>query len=161
MCGRCSHQRRTQLQYAEPATPIIVLYAPATVLRATLPDGWTKWQNAVLEEDLNVFMAKPAPLFDDDAAGSGHDTACLSTRRTVSRFDMVRRVHLPAWNASQVKLNKQTLYEKIFNICLLSRRRLHRLQRQKRRRRQRIPALNSVQIVGSQAVQCRRTEKEA
>lgn len=109
LCGPLFVINGGQLQYTGMTTQFIVLYAfTGEPFSESNLAGWLdKWQNAVLEKTSTSSPAKPAPLFDDDAAGSGHDTALPQYKANrVARFDMDWRSILPAWNASQVKLNK-------------------------------------------------------
>ena len=109
LCGPLFVISGGQLQYTGLTTQIIVLYAfTGEPFSEDNLAGWLdKWQNAVIEKTSMSSPAKPAPLFDDDAAGSGHDTALPQYKANrVARFDMDWRSILPAWNASQVKLNK-------------------------------------------------------
>ena len=109
LCGPLFVISGGQLQYTGLTTQIIVLYAfTGEPFSEDNLAGWLdKWQNAVIEKTSTSSPAKPAPLFDDDAAGSGHDTALPQYKANrVARFDMDWRSILPAWNASQVKLNK-------------------------------------------------------
>ncbi|WP_314648056.1 DUF4302 domain-containing protein [Prevotella multiformis] len=109
LCGPLFVINGGQLQYTGLTTQIIVLYAfTGEPFSEDNLAGWLdKWQNAVIEKTSTSSPAKPAPLFDDDAAGSGHDTALPQYKANrVARFDMDWRSILPAWNASQVKLNK-------------------------------------------------------
>ena len=109
LCGPLFAISGGQLQYTGLTTQIIVLYAftGEPFSESNLAGWWDKWQNAVIEKTSTSSPAKPAPLFGDDAAGSGHDTALPQYKANrVARFDMDWRSILPAWNASQVKLNK-------------------------------------------------------
>lgn len=109
LCGPLFVISGGQLQYTGLTTQIIVLYAftGEPFSEDNLAGWWDKWQNAVIEKTSTASPAKPAPLFDDDAAGSGHDTALPQYKANrVARFDMDWRSILPAWNVKQVKPNK-------------------------------------------------------
>ncbi|QUB72229.1 DUF4302 domain-containing protein [Prevotella multiformis] len=109
LCGPLFVISGGQLQYTGLTTQIIVLYAftGEPFSESNLAGWWDKWQNAVIEKTSTSSPAKPAPLFDDDAAGSGHDTALPQYKANrVARFDMDWSALLPSWNVKQVKPNK-------------------------------------------------------
>lgn len=109
LCGPLFVISGGQLQYTGLTTQIIVLYAftGEPFSEDNLAGWWDKWQNAVIEKTSTSSPAKPAPLFDDDAAGSGHDTALPQYKANrVARFDMDWSALLPSWNVKQVKPNK-------------------------------------------------------
>lgn len=109
LCGPLFAISGGQLQYTGLTTQIIVLYAftGEPFSEDNLAGWWDKWQNAVIEKTSTSSPAKPAPLFDDDAAGSGHDTALPQYKANrVARFDMDWSALLPSWNVKQVKPNK-------------------------------------------------------
>ena len=109
LCGPLFVISGGQLQYTGLTTQIIVLYAftGEPFSEDNLAGWWDKWQNAVIEKTSTSSPAKPAPLFDDDAAGSGHDTALPQYKANrVARFGMDWSALLPSWNVKQVKPNK-------------------------------------------------------
>lgn len=109
LCGPLFVISGGQLQYTGLTTQIIVLYAftGEPFSEDNLAGWWDKWQNAVIEKTSTASPAKPAPLFDDDAAGSGHDTALPQYKANrVARFGMDWSALLPSWNVKQVKPNK-------------------------------------------------------
>ena len=109
LCGPLFVISGGQLQYTGLTTQIIVLYAftGEPFSEDNLAGWWDKWQNAVIEKTSTASPAKPAPLFDDDAAGSGHDTALPQYKANrVARLGMDWSALLPAWNVKQVKPNK-------------------------------------------------------
>lgn len=109
LCGPLFVISGGQLQYTGLTTQIIVLYAftGEPFSEDNLAGWWDKWQNAVIEKTSTSSPAKPAPLFDDDAAGSGHDTALPQYKANRSaRLGMDWSALLPSWNVKQVKPNK-------------------------------------------------------
>jgi len=109
LCGPLFVISGGQLQYTGLTTQIIVLYAftGEPFSEDNLAGWWDKWQNAVIEKTSTSSPAKPAPLFDDDAAGSGHDTALPQYKANrFARFGMDWSALLPSWNVKQVKPNK-------------------------------------------------------
>lgn len=109
LCGPLFVISGGQLQYTGLTTQIIVLYAftGEPFSEDNLAGWWDKWQNAVIEKTSTSSPAKPAPLFDDDAAGSGHDTALPQYKADrAARLGMDWSALLPSWNVKQVKPNK-------------------------------------------------------
>ena len=109
LCGPLFVISGGQLQYTGLTTQIIVLYAfTGEPFSEDNFAGWLdKWQNAVIEKTSTSSPAKPAPLFDDDAAGSGHDTALPQYKADrAARLGMDWSALLPSWNVKQVKPNK-------------------------------------------------------